>query len=135
MPEVNCLLIDDDSDDREFFKIALKKVPFSINYFTAADGLCGLDILNGPGDKPHYIFLDLNMPMLSGKECLSKIRQLQDYQDVPVIIFSTSSFQGDIEECQKLGASHFFTKVASIQQLSDTITKLVSGAEMPYVLN
>ncbi|WP_406568159.1 response regulator [Algoriphagus halophytocola] len=106
-----------------------------MNYATASNGICGLDLLTDQDEKPHYIFLDLNMPMLSGKECLSKIRKLQGYKDVPIIIFSTSSFRGDIEDCKKLGASHFFTKVTSISQLSETITKLVSGVEMPYVLN
>ncbi|WP_339878833.1 response regulator [uncultured Algoriphagus sp.] len=135
MTEVNCLLIDDDPDDREFFKIALFKVPFYVNLYSAPDGLCGLDILNRARNKPQYIFLDLNMPLLSGKELLSKIRQLKDYNAIPIIILSTSSFHTDIEECQKLGASHFLTKVFNIQLLTDIITKLVSGAEMPYVLN
>ncbi len=75
------------------------------------------------------------MPLLSGEECLSQIRLLKGYEDVPVIIISTSSYSVDIEDCQRLGATHFFTKVHTIKTLTDTITKLVSEKDLPYVLN
>lgn len=135
MSEINCLLIDDDPDDRMFFGIALKKVPFPIHYLSAPDGSRGLDLLASSTHKPQYIFLDLNMPLLSGKQCLTRIRQIPGFEKVPIVIFSTSSYPGDIEECQKLGASHFFTKVHKVQTLTDTISKLISGIELPFVLN
>ncbi|PZX55344.1 CheY-like chemotaxis protein [Algoriphagus ratkowskyi] len=135
MLETNCLLIDDDLDDQEFFAIGLKKVPMPINYSTAKNGLEALDLLSSSSDKPHFIFLDLNMPILSGKECLPQIRQLAGYDKVPIIIFSTSSYKVDIEDCQKLGATHFFTKVHSIKTLTETITQLISGEKLPFVLN
>ncbi|WP_057938548.1 response regulator [Algoriphagus resistens] len=135
LSEINFLLIDDDPDDRMFFNIALKKVPFPIHYLSASDGRKGLDLLATSTHKPQYIFLDLNMPLLSGKQCLTRIRQIPGFENVPIVIFSTSSYHGDIEECQKLGASHFFTKVHKVQTLTDTISKLISGIELPFVLN
>lgn len=135
MSEINCLLIDDDPDDRAFFEIALKKMPFPVNYLSASDGSKGLDLLTSSTHKPQYIFLDLNMPLLSGKQCLTQIRQIRGLENVPIVIFSTSSYKGDIEECQKLGASHFLTKVHSIRTLTDTISRLFSGNELPFVLN
>jgi CheY-like chemotaxis protein len=135
MTKVNCLLIDDDLDDRDFFEISLKKVPYPINYSSAQDGIIGLDLLSKSPDKPHYIFLDLNLPMLSGKECLARIRQLQGFEKTPVVILSTSSYLADIQDCQRLGATHFFTKVHSVNVLTDTITKCISGEKLPFVLN
>ena len=135
MREVHFLLIDDDSDDREFFKIALSKLPYSISYSTALDGFSALDILSNSQNNPNFIFLDLNMPLLSGKECLTQIRQMPAHKEVPVIIFSTSSYQVDIEDCQRLGATHFFTKVHKIELLTKTLQKLISGNKQPFVLN
>ncbi|WP_339756736.1 response regulator [Algoriphagus aquimarinus] len=135
MLEVNCFLIDDDLDDREFFEIGLKKVPIPIKYSSAQNGLEALDFLSSLNDKPQFIFLDLNMPILSGKECLPQIRQLAGYEKVPVIIYSTSSYKADIEDCQRLGATHFFTKAHSIKTLTDTLTQLLSGEKLPFVLN
>jgi len=134
MPEITCLLIDDDADDREFFEIALEAVPLSTNYITAPDGIKGLELLATLNHKPEFIFLDLNMPILSGKECLTSIKLLKGYENVPVIIFSTSSYQADIEDCRTLGASHFLTKTPDIDELSVIITKLLSDKNLPFVV-
>lgn len=135
MSEVNCLLVDDDPDDRDFFEIALKTVPYSVKYLSACEGSTGLDLVNKSEKKPDYIFLDLNMPLLTGKEFLSKIRCMDGCQDIPIIILSTSSYSGDIEECKKLGATHFMTKVPSVKKLSESICNIFSGNKLPYVLN
>ncbi|MDR7127876.1 DNA-binding response OmpR family regulator [Algoriphagus sp. 4150] len=135
MAGLNFLLIDDDPDEKEFFEIALKKVPFPIEFSYASDGMSGLRLLSNPLYTPDFIFLDLNMPILSGKECLVRIRQLPGYLEIPIIVYSTSSYQADIEDSKKMGASHFFIKVYKLDILAETITKLVSGNTLPFVLN
>ena len=69
-----CLLVDDDEDDAEIFSIALNEANPDIKCLTAADGLEALEMLRDPSFIPDYIFLDLNMPLMTGKECLVEIR-------------------------------------------------------------
>jgi len=135
MRKINCLLIDDDADDHEFFKIALEAVPLPTNYLAALDGIRGLELLSSLEESPDFIFLDLNMPLLSGKQCLSTIRKMDGYEKIPVVMFSTSSYRGDIEECQGLGASHFLTKTPDIDELSMIINKVLSEKGLPFKLS
>jgi CheY-like chemotaxis protein len=117
-----CLLVDDDEDDKEIFCLALAKVDPAIECTTASDGLEALSILKNRSFVPSYIFLDLNMPRMDGKECLKEIRKQSHLQDIPVIIFSTSSAEKDIEETKKLGASSFITKPPLVATLAKKLS-------------
>jgi CheY-like chemotaxis protein len=119
-----CLLVDDDEDDKEIFLLALAEANPSIECFIASDGLEALSILKEGSFIPDYIFLDLNMPLMSGKECLAEIRKLPHLVHVPVIIFSTSSSQKDIRDTQALGASSFITKPPLMATLAAKLTEV-----------
>ena len=123
----SCLLIDDDDDDKEIFCIALSEVDPSIECHTAIDGIQALDMLQDPSFVPDYIFLDLNMPLMSGKECLVEIKKRPHLRNTPVIIFSTSASQKDIEETRELGAASFITKPPLISTLTDRLGEVLRG--------
>ncbi|RZJ92715.1 MAG: response regulator [Chryseobacterium sp.] len=127
MNTLNILLIDDDQDDREFFKIALRTCPIPTICLTADRGDSAIDLLNGSDSIPDYIFLDLNMPLMSGKECLCYLQSVPAHAKIPVIIFTTSSFPKDIEECKALGATHFLTKTHDLEHLGLLISKILCG--------
>ena len=76
---------------------------------------------------PDYIFLDLNMALMDGKECLKKIREQNHLKSIPVIIFSTSSSQKDKEETQKLGANAFITKPPLVSTLAEKLSDVFSN--------
>jgi CheY-like chemotaxis protein len=122
-----CLLVDDDEDDREIFCLALQHVAPSINCITASDGLEALSILKDRSFVPDYIFLDLNMPRMDGKECLKEIRRHGHLTHVPVIIFSTSSTDRDREETKNLGASSFITKPPLVSTLSKKLSDIFNN--------
>lgn len=123
-----CLLVDDDDDDQEIFNLALEDANPTMNCITAKDGIEALSILKANSFTPDYIFLDLNMPLMDGKECLREIRKMQHLNHVPVIIFSTSSAQRDMMETKQLGATSFITKPPLISLLA---TKLNEVFQMP----
>lgn len=105
------LIIDDDEDDRALFLDAVSEIDRSIHCLGAHDGEDALRILDDASSpKPHFIFLDLNMPRLNGKQCLSEIRKRDHLTNIPVIIYSTTRRTEDVEETKKLGAVHFLTK-------------------------
>ena len=114
-----CLLIDDDRDDQEIFTLALEKVDFEFQCIIANNGYEGLKYLNNKNNPlPQYIFLDLNMPLMNGKECLIEIKKHSYLRNIPVIIYTTSSLQDDVIQTRKLGAADFITKPPSIPALS-----------------
>lgn len=70
------LLADDDEDDRLFFKDAFEEVKVQTNVNFVHDGMQLMDHLMNPDTKiPDILFLDLNMPKKTGKECLIEIKK------------------------------------------------------------
>jgi len=56
---------------------------------------------------PCLIVLDLNMPIMNGKEALVWLKEQQAYKKIPVMIFTTSSREDDVKLCQKYGCTFF----------------------------
>ena len=131
-----CLLVDDDEDDLEIFEIALNDTGESYQCITAANGVDALQKLEKEeAFTPDFIFLDLNMPVMNGVECLREIKKNVRLRDIPVIIYSTSSYIKDIEEMKRLGAAHFFTKPSSIDALSKILLALFQKESLPFSLS
>lgn len=124
-----CLLVDDDEDDQEIFSIAMEQADPSMKCISASDGREALSILEDRSFTPDYIFLDLNMPRMDGKECLREIRKQSRLNDVPVIIFTTSSSNRDEEETKQLGANFFITKPPFVSTLATTLAGLLDKRE------
>lgn len=123
-----CLLVDDDEDDTEIFSLAVSEAFPSIDCRFASDGIEALKMLEDVSFVPDYIFLDLNMPLMSGKECLAELRKRPHLLDVPVIIFSTSSSHRDMVETKALGASSFITKPPLISALTEKLMEVFEGS-------
>lgn len=127
--KIICFLIDDDDDDQEIFSLALNTIDTDITCITANDGIDALNRLNmDAGFVPDYIFLDLNMVRMNGRECLTEIKKLSRLNTTPVIIYSTSSQEKDITETRQLGAADYIVKPASIsilvQRLEQVLKKM-----------
>lgn len=125
--EKTCLLVDDDEDDKEIFCMALEEADPSIRCYLASDGLEALSMLKDHSFVPDYIFLDLNMPLMSGKECLREIRKQPHLADIPVIIFTTSSSRRDIQDTRELGATAFITKPPLVSALAGKLSDVFAA--------
>ncbi len=121
------LQVDDDKDDRELFREALEDVSKEINCHTAAGANEALELLASlhPG-KPDVIFLDINMPLVSGWECLTLLKKHELYRDIPVVIYSTSSHGRDIEIAKDLGAHRFITKPHDYNLLISVLAEVIT---------
>jgi CheY-like chemotaxis protein len=98
------LLVDDDPDDIEIFNDAIKEIDNSITLITAHNGVAALQILTSDIlEKPDHIFLDINMPLMNGIECLEKIRN-EEKLDIPVTIYTTSRHYSEYNRSVQLGA-------------------------------
>jgi CheY-like chemotaxis protein len=117
------LYIDDDAEDIEIFRDAVKAVNPSIQYFAMNSAGEALAYLHESSTFPDYIFLDINMPGIDGKMCLTQLRSDARYNGIRVVVYSTNSFPKDIEEIQSLGAT-FTKKANSFTELCDIIRAL-----------
>src|ERR1700758_2081341 len=83
-------LVDDDADDREIFTMAARCIR-KTECITAKNGEEALEFLKKNEEfVPDFIFLDLNMPKVDGKECLVEMRKIERLKQVPIYIYSTS---------------------------------------------
>ena len=119
--EFTIFYTDDDPDDVDFFKEAAMSIESSFKIFTQKSGMVLLKLLESTSIKPDILFLDLNMPGITGFEVLQKIRNSKNYKTLPVIIFSTSNDKKTIEKSFDLGASFYITKPNDFVSLKNSI--------------
>jgi CheY-like chemotaxis protein len=120
------LIVDDDNDDREMFCEALElEVPGSICYHAPNGRRAIIALDNEEIDLPDLIFLDINMPVMNGWQCLAKLKQAEAYQNIPVIMYSTSSYPEDVEKAQRLKALCFFSKPSNFKELKQSLALVV----------
>jgi CheY-like chemotaxis protein len=118
------LLVDDDADDIEVFNDALKQIDNSITLITAHNGQDALQILASDiFEKPDHIFLDINMPMMNGLDCLDRIRN-QEKLNIPVTIYSTSRNYIEYNRSLQLGAD-FLQKPHDYTNLIRVLTEKI----------
>ena len=121
------LIVDDDAEDIELFTEAVEEIDSEINCVEAYNGLEALKVLKRNSLLPNYIFLDINMPLMNGKKCLEEIKRNNNYKDIPVIIYSTTTDQKQIDECLSLGAG-FLTKPNTFDELTESLKKILKPA-------
>jgi CheY-like chemotaxis protein len=117
------LLADDDEDDRELFAEAIERFHPGVKLHSHHNGLSLLQHLQ-EGIIPDIIILDLNMPGMSGKDCLVEIRNNALWNRIPVVIYSTSSNKKDIEETYNCGANLYLVKPDSFLLLVQSVRKV-----------
>jgi len=129
------LLVDDDVDDLEIFALAMEDICVPSQLITAQNGLAALSLFSdNPGFSPDFIFIDLNMPLMNGKQFLAAIKAMNDLKST-IIIYTTSSHPRDIKETESLGASHYLVKPSNIDKLSKILHKIFSKQPLPYLLH
>ena len=120
------LIVDDDEDDVELFQEALSAIDENIRSIRAKDGEEALLLLKATiHDMPDFIFSDLNMPRLDGKQFLIQLKSTTLLKHIPVTILSTSNLEHDNESAIRLGAANFITKPSQFACLIEAISKVI----------
>ncbi|MES2380039.1 MAG: response regulator [Bacteroidota bacterium] len=120
-------LADDDADDRMFFEDALQKVSIPAQLTTANDGLELMNNLESViPPPPDVIFLDLNMPLKNGLQCLEEIRSTAILKSIPVVIFSTTASDEEVSKTYQHGANHYICKPRSFGLLVKAIETVLT---------
>lgn len=113
------LLVDDDLDDQDYFREALRIADPSIVLYTAKDGVNAMEQLQKI--TPDIILLDLNMPRMNGVECLRELKKTEALSDIPVIIYSSFLCTYDRNEVVSMGVRQFLKKEITFKETVNTI--------------
>jgi CheY-like chemotaxis protein len=129
------VLADDDADDRSLFREAVKEASATAELVTIEDGQELMDYLDGIQDPPppDIIFLDINMPCKTGDVCLKEIRAKERFQNVPVVMFSTSSHLPDINESYENGANMYVSKSVFFEDDVSILKEIISTDWKAYI--
>lgn len=117
------MLIDDDADDRFLFSDAIQGVAQCITCESPEEGISKLS----EHSCPDFLFLDINMPIMTGFECLEHIRKNKNHDSVHIVMYSTSNLQEDIAMSKKLGANFYFAKPYSYEDLKKGLRLIING--------
>lgn len=115
------LLADDDPDDWVLVQNALQDTGIPMDLRMVLDGEELMDYLMQRGKysdeslapEPSLILLDLNMPKKDGREALAEIKADRSLRRIPIVVFTTSKEEQDIQRCYELGASSYVSKPCS----------------------
>jgi CheY-like chemotaxis protein len=133
---LNILLAEDDEDDFLLFSEAAAELSLGIKIKNVTDGVALMEYLRNKDILlPDIIFLDLNMPCKNGLECLAEIKSDKYLHDIPLIIFTSSAHQKDIDDAYRLGANLYINKPNSFAGLSQVINSLTLHTKSELLSN
>jgi CheY-like chemotaxis protein len=120
---VRVLVVEDSAEDRELLGHQLHKGGMDDHVKFVADGKEAWEFLTGPHSeitarKLIAIFLDLRLPGLDGIELLRRLRQREEYAELPVIVMTSSTDPRDWEECQRLKVTDYVAKPVTFTSFS-----------------
>lgn len=122
--EKDILLAEDDLDDVDIFKWAMDKteIPHTIRH--AENGEVLFVLLK---EKiPYILFLDIEMPCKDGLSCILEIRKNRAYDNLPVVIYTSYSYEKYVEDTYRSGANLYLSKLGSMEHIVDNLKKVFS---------
>ncbi len=105
------ILLDDDDEEHILFKEVADdfvEINSVISFFKGNELLAHLN--DSSAIIPDILFLDLNMPILSGIDCLVEIRKDTRFKNLPIASYSTSSSKNDMKIAYQNGADFYINK-------------------------
>lgn len=123
------LIVEDSMPDYEALLRIIRKKGMQNPVFHCKTGQEALDFLQHEGNyadknaapRPGIVLLDLNLPETDGREVLRQIKENIELKSIPVVIFTTSDSEKDIEESYRSGANTYITKPVNLDELYNVI--------------
>ena len=123
MKQIKIVLI----DDHELFRSGLKSILQKQEDFEvigeASDGLAGVKMIAQL--QPDMVLLDLDMPVMHGKEALAQI--ISEYPELAVLMLTVSEDGADLADCMRMGARGYLLKNINVEFLLTAIRRAVDG--------
>ncbi len=124
--QLSVLLVEDDMIERMKFNRVVEKSKLNIDVIEVRNGEEALESLQDNKPLPNIIFLDLNMPRMSGLEFLEILKNDDKLKFIPTIILTTSDNRNDLLECYRTGIAGYVLKPLQYEEYVEKITILLS---------
>lgn len=113
------LLVEDNPGDVDLVTHAVREFPCDVS--VASDGVEAMEFLRKEGrhaaaHDPDLVLLDLNLPKLSGREVLARVKEDPALKHIPVVVLSSSEAHRDLLETYRLHANCFVTKPVDLDE-------------------
>ncbi|MEZ5359759.1 MAG: response regulator [Candidatus Zixiibacteriota bacterium] len=132
LKELHILLVEDDPDHAELAMHCLRGFDERMALFHVIDGVDALDFLHNRGKytnaeeypRPHFILLDLRIPLIDGLEVLAEIKNTETLKRIPVVILTTSEAENDARQAYDLYANSYIVKPGGYHELKRILTEV-----------
>jgi CheY-like chemotaxis protein len=108
------LVVDDDV--RNIFSLTSVLETYGMSVVFAENGRQALEVLQANPDV-ELVLMDVMMPEMDGYETTRAIREMERFQDLPIIAVTAKAMKGDREKTLAVGASDYITKPVDTEQL------------------
>jgi CheY-like chemotaxis protein len=123
------LLVEDNPADVKITQRALKESGVPAELLVVRDGQEAIDYLLRQGAhaadpcwrRPDLILLDLNLPRLTGREVLDRVRATPHLRAIPVVVLTTSRLQEDVLQLYAAGANTYIEKPHDFARLVEVL--------------
>lgn len=125
------MIVDDEPADARLVKLALAQGQHACNITLAGHGQEALSLLRRPNPDggaayvPDLILLDLNMPLMNGRELLKELKADESLRLIPVVVLSTSDAERDITAAYSLGAAGYVAKPVDLEELFAAMSRVL----------
>lgn len=128
---ITILLVDDDPDCRMLLREAIAQCKISNSVYEAGNGREALDFIFRRGSfadapRPGLIYLDIEMPGLSGQDVLREVKSSPEHRDIPVVMMTGVSDEQQMELAARNGANSYTLKPANGEQFLKTVMESTS---------
>jgi two-component system, response regulator len=129
---IKILLVEDNPDDIDITKRALKEAKIINKLWIVRDGQEALDFLQHKGEykdpslspKPGLVLLDINLPKINGIDVLDVIKKDPDLKRIPVIMLTVSKRDEDIMKSYNNGCNSFIQKPVSFENFVEVVKQI-----------
>jgi len=121
------VVIDDDQDDLELMKLALNDVDSSLRCLSFIYPEEALRMLFSKElvVLPDHIFIDINMPRMTGDKCLKMLRTCREFDHIKITLYSTSMPDTVAEALKLQGANHVFEKPVRLKSYAEILQSII----------
>jgi CheY-like chemotaxis protein len=136
------LLVEDNPADVRLIEVALSSVDAPVRFTVAPDGAAALRALHNDGEyadapRPDLVLLDLNVPVISGREVLAAVKGDDTLRSIPVVVMTSSNAPADIDYCYRVGTNGYVNKPIDLDGYLRVVRSVadfwLSVAELPGV--
>lgn len=121
---LDVLIVDDSAAIRKILQRVLRQAEVPLGeVYEAADGADALKVLES--QKVSLILADINMPIMDGLQLLRKLKEEEQWKDLPVIMVTTEGGQAKVMAAAELGAAGYIRKPFTADQIRHTLASFL----------